>query len=209
VPPPLPPVAIKTSRSPLSEAACVGDGAWRPRAPSREACGVKLLEELKMAANEEDDKPSTSRCPQAEYMASRFILREEARGVPSRWSDWRTPDPSPLRDDNYELPGPALVPPPPPPVAMRKERSLLKDTHQATVCIPTGFVRADDLALEAGADRPAPVPSRGSVGHPHKCNIPCKYAFKNRGCKDGADCLRCHQCEWRRSFTRKEKVQAP
>mmetsp|Transcript_45833 Transcript_45833/g.106523 ORF Transcript_45833/g.106523 Transcript_45833/m.106523 type:complete len:530 (+) Transcript_45833:134-1723(+) len=41
------------------------------------------------------------------------------------------------------------------------------------------------------------VVSYGSVGHPHKCALPCKYFGKSRGCKDGKNCMRCHICVWR------------
>jgi len=44
---------------------------------------------------------------------------------------------------------------------------------------------------------PAP-PSLGSVGHPECCSFPCKFAFKGRGCKEGANCKRCHICRWTR-----------
>eukprot|EP00930_Biecheleria_cincta_P007087 TRINITY_DN10821_c0_g1_i1.p1 TRINITY_DN10821_c0_g1~~TRINITY_DN10821_c0_g1_i1.p1 ORF type:complete len:176 (+),score=29.09 TRINITY_DN10821_c0_g1_i1:48-575(+) len=39
--------------------------------------------------------------------------------------------------------------------------------------------------------------SFGSVGHPLTCNSPCKYIKKSKGCKDGANCDRCHLCEWK------------
>lgn len=42
-----------------------------------------------------------------------------------------------------------------------------------------------------------PVPSKGSIGHPFSCAAPCKYVKKARGCKDGADCVRCHLCAFR------------
>lgn len=42
-----------------------------------------------------------------------------------------------------------------------------------------------------------PTVSVGSVGHPHSCAEGCKYVSKkNRGCKDGAACTRCHLCKW-------------
>lgn len=41
-------------------------------------------------------------------------------------------------------------------------------------------------------------PSAGSVGHPHCCAAPCKFAGKNT-CKDGASCTRCHLCTWTRA----------
>eukprot|EP00931_Biecheleriopsis_adriatica_P022274 TRINITY_DN14359_c0_g1_i1.p1 TRINITY_DN14359_c0_g1~~TRINITY_DN14359_c0_g1_i1.p1 ORF type:complete len:244 (-),score=53.79 TRINITY_DN14359_c0_g1_i1:105-836(-) len=41
-------------------------------------------------------------------------------------------------------------------------------------------------------------PSLGSLGHPFCCSFPCKYAFKGKGCKEGANCKRCHLCRWSR-----------
>jgi len=38
--------------------------------------------------------------------------------------------------------------------------------------------------------------SIGSVGHPHTCAEACKYFWKNKGCKDGVHCIRCHLCRW-------------
>jgi len=46
-----------------------------------------------------------------------------------------------------------------------------------------------------GAD-PICLPSRGSAGHPTSCAAACKYFRKANGCKDGANCDRCHICEW-------------
>lgn len=55
----------------------------------------------------------------------------------------------------------------------------------------------DDRAEAEEPPSPTPVlPSLGSVGHPHSCALACKYAKKSRGCKDGADCSRCHLCKW-------------
>lgn len=47
------------------------------------------------------------------------------------------------------------------------------------------------------------APSRGSIGHPHSCAAGCKYIKKPRGCKDGADCERCHLCAFRNSKQKK------
>lgn len=38
------------------------------------------------------------------------------------------------------------------------------------------------------------VASFGSVGHPFTCADYCKYNKKPKGCKDGANCDRCHLC---------------
>jgi len=40
--------------------------------------------------------------------------------------------------------------------------------------------------------------SVGSIGHPYSCGIACKYARKQKGCKDGNLCVCCHLCIWRR-----------
>lgn len=44
------------------------------------------------------------------------------------------------------------------------------------------------------------VASAGSVGHPQNCAPACKYTNKLRGCKDGANCVKCHLCEWRHLY---------
>ncbi|CAE8716388.1 unnamed protein product [Polarella glacialis] len=43
-----------------------------------------------------------------------------------------------------------------------------------------------------------PLLSLGSLGHPDTCATGCKWAMKERGCKDGSQCDHCHLCEWRR-----------
>mmetsp|Transcript_46736 Transcript_46736/g.111149 ORF Transcript_46736/g.111149 Transcript_46736/m.111149 type:complete len:283 (-) Transcript_46736:163-1011(-) len=48
--------------------------------------------------------------------------------------------------------------------------------------------------------------SVGSIGHPYTCNLPCKYFKRQRGCKDGANCTRCHVCPWRHSAVSKAKA---
>jgi len=40
--------------------------------------------------------------------------------------------------------------------------------------------------------------SCGSVGHPHTCAAPCRYVKKQGGCRDGANCSKCHLCFWHR-----------
>lgn len=40
--------------------------------------------------------------------------------------------------------------------------------------------------------------SRGTFGHPFLCGVPCKYAGRSKGCRDGTDCLSCHTCKWTR-----------
>lgn len=42
--------------------------------------------------------------------------------------------------------------------------------------------------------------SKGTIGHPISCRgLGCKFAAKDRGCKEGGDCLRCHLCVWKRA----------
>jgi len=61
-----------------------------------------------------------------------------------------------------------------------------------------GFEAEDAQCLACG-DPEVPesnfaMDSKGSRGHPYSCASACKYIKKTRGCKDGADCDRCHLC---------------
>lgn len=56
----------------------------------------------------------------------------------------------------------------------------------------------DDMDATACGDacRPPREASVGSEGHPHTCARPCKFAGRPQGCSNGANCSRCHLCEW-------------
>jgi len=61
-----------------------------------------------------------------------------------------------------------------------------------------GFEAEETQCLACG-DHEVPesnfaMDSKGSKGHPYSCASACKYIKKTRGCKDGADCDRCHLC---------------
>lgn len=44
------------------------------------------------------------------------------------------------------------------------------------------------------------VMSTGTIGHPTSCRgLGCKFASKDRGCKEAEKCLRCHLCVWQRA----------
>jgi hypothetical protein len=49
------------------------------------------------------------------------------------------------------------------------------------------------------------APSKGSIGHPHYCAQACKYIKKQRGCKDGDKCTRCHLCVFRNKKSKKSQ----
>jgi len=53
------------------------------------------------------------------------------------------------------------------------------------------------------------APSIGSVGHPHHCNMACKYFTKKRGCKDGDACDHCHLCKWHHRMQGKPRTVTP
>lgn len=42
------------------------------------------------------------------------------------------------------------------------------------------------------------VVSIGSIGHPHVCQDACPYVKRKGGCKEGANCTKCHLCFWRK-----------
>mmetsp|Transcript_64079 Transcript_64079/g.152821 ORF Transcript_64079/g.152821 Transcript_64079/m.152821 type:complete len:303 (+) Transcript_64079:173-1081(+) len=75
-----------------------------------------------------------------------------------------------------------IIPPPPPQAQFPRQQR--KSVHPS-------------LAPGAKAGTEVVSISVGSVGHPHECALPCKYNSKARGCKDGANCVRCHICPWR------------
>lgn len=67
---------------------------------------------------------------------------------------------------------------------------------------------AGDLADKESSDQfCGVVGSVGSMGHPHSCAIACKFVKKKSGCKDGANCLRCHLCVWTRAVGRRAAEQ--
>jgi len=102
----------------------------------------------------------------------------------------------------------SLVEPPPKPVPVQAGPktnlpiALLVDQARV-IHMHTGQkdIRASDQAHSI---------SVGSVGHPRSCQQPCKYFSKPRGCKEGAQCTRCHLCKWNRyaaAFTSGKKPQ--
>lgn len=110
---------------------------------------------------------------------------------------------------------PSAVPPPPKPIADRPARGA-KRVGQVPPPSTVGALPAarNKEIAEAQSDaprlpstpgpeaaldlRPEIVISIGSVGHPLACNKACKYARRKGGCMHGAECLECHECQWRR-----------
>lgn len=78
----------------------------------------------------------------------------------------------------------------------RKKASSESDTPSTTASTESegGYgVFEEQLPGPNDTAEDAP-PSKGSIGHPHCCAQACKYHKKPRGCKDGANCDRCHIC---------------
>eukprot|EP00930_Biecheleria_cincta_P000080 TRINITY_DN10016_c0_g1_i3.p1 TRINITY_DN10016_c0_g1~~TRINITY_DN10016_c0_g1_i3.p1 ORF type:complete len:833 (-),score=155.56 TRINITY_DN10016_c0_g1_i3:251-2749(-) len=60
---------------------------------------------------------------------------------------------------------------------------------------PTGMLEQQP----AQAQREVVI-STGTMGHPISCRgLGCKFASKDRGCKEGDKCQRCHLCLWKRA----------
>mmetsp|Transcript_6479 Transcript_6479/g.11246 ORF Transcript_6479/g.11246 Transcript_6479/m.11246 type:complete len:258 (+) Transcript_6479:95-868(+) len=93
---------------------------------------------------------------------------------------------------------PVMFVPPPPEQVWARDGSSTTISDDAT---PTDS--ANDGATESvEGDGP---PSIGSMGHPYLCADACKYVKKARGCKDGANCNRCHICSWNQSAVRRKR----
>jgi len=104
-----------------------------------------------------------------------------------------------------DMPAPA-----PPPLCPMYSVALPQGAMSMAYCGGTSPMNATLSFSGQGAEAkntptPEMAPSRGSIGHPHSCNAACKYAGKQRGCKDGRNCDHCHLCCWRRNPD-KEKV---
>mmetsp|Transcript_38865 Transcript_38865/g.61415 ORF Transcript_38865/g.61415 Transcript_38865/m.61415 type:complete len:425 (-) Transcript_38865:135-1409(-) len=68
-------------------------------------------------------------------------------------------------------------------------------------------IAADSAKRPKASDADGDRESEGSRGHPHSCQLPCKYFWK-KGCKDGKNCNRCHLCPWNPQLGRPKKKKA-
>jgi hypothetical protein len=115
----------------------------------------------------------------------KLIFCEGQRGLPSLHRGWRTPDPSPSRTGLPKCAAP--------------REYIVEELDDKLVCVPcTHAEEATPVPCSPQSLEPNVVLSQGSIGHPDSCSEACKYASRARGCKDGADCDRCHLCEWKR-----------
>mmetsp|Transcript_1967 Transcript_1967/g.4331 ORF Transcript_1967/g.4331 Transcript_1967/m.4331 type:complete len:210 (-) Transcript_1967:225-854(-) len=82
-------------------------------------------------------------------------------------------------------------------VEERRDADLLDRAREQT---PSPKRRSSrDCSPWSSEEAVPPLPSLGSAGHPETCKGACKYFWKKRGCKDGANCDHCHICEWKRA----------
>lgn len=73
--------------------------------------------------------------------------------------------------------------------------------------VPSSTVTPPEGSLTCGDCSTNELPSRGSLGHPLACALPCKFAMKKKGCKDGEDCDRCHLCRFRHHIDSQRRPQ--
>jgi len=77
----------------------------------------------------------------------------------------------------------------------RKKANSESDTPSTTASTESeGGYGVFEEGLPVPNDTASDAPSKGSIGHPHCCAQACKYHKKPRGCKDAANCDRCHIC---------------
>lgn len=149
------------------------------------------------AANVGDEQEDAT--PRAVFVMKKMklIFCEGQRGLPSLHRGWRTPDPSPSRTGLPKCAAP--------------REYIVEELDDKLVCVPcTNAEEATPVPCSSQSLEPNLVLSQGSIGHPESCSEACKYASRARGCKDGADCDRCHLCEWKRPPKKSAaKKQAP
>eukprot|EP00439_Symbiodinium_sp_Y106_P069759 s278_g12.t1 len=81
-----------------------------------------------------------------------------------------------------------------------KRKGGCRDGSQCTKCHECGE-KEEPKPVESVETVPAQETqpfSCGSVGHPYTCAKACKYVWRKRGCRDGANCPNCHYCKWQR-----------
>jgi len=76
------------------------------------------------------------------------------------------------------------------------------ENDMCEMCLPNQETLVEAVSAED-------APSTGSIGHPHRCELACKYIKKPKGCKDGANCSRCHLCDFRNSKVKKDDSVQP
>jgi len=106
----------------------------------------------------------------------------------------------------------------PPDAAATLTYSEVAPPWESTVAA-TGSPSMAPLRMDSGSALPQPtlgvlssitggdVVSRGTLGHPDSCGLPCKFSKKPNGCKDGMDCPRCHACKWTKGAEHQKKMR--
>ena len=56
-------------------------------------------------------------------------------------------------------------------------------------------------------DRANLVISKGSMGHPFSCAAACRYVRRKGGCRNGSDCLLCHECFWYKTSAKHNEMR--
>eukprot|EP00931_Biecheleriopsis_adriatica_P112710 TRINITY_DN8743_c0_g1_i1.p1 TRINITY_DN8743_c0_g1~~TRINITY_DN8743_c0_g1_i1.p1 ORF type:complete len:251 (+),score=42.66 TRINITY_DN8743_c0_g1_i1:96-848(+) len=187
------------------------------------------------ATNDCGEGPSTPRgaamptvAPESgQEAASRLVFCLEERGLPALPNrGWRTPDPSPTRSGLPKcaaytaviLNGTDQERTTAPPSKTTTPPSVHSNDFQDGPIFPPhdgGHAWADmvddfsvgNMTPDAEDREMRNAASLGSVGHPYTCSEACKYVKKGRGCKDGANCVRCHLCEWKKKETRPKPLK--
>lgn len=94
-----------------------------------------------------------------------------------------------------------------------KAEPVVSEGQGATKAVPKapGSPARDCLVthrrLSSSAECSATAVSIGTRGHPYCCAPPCKYVRRKTGCRDGAECLKCHECRWQRGLPEKAELQ--
>lgn len=90
-------------------------------------------------------------------------------------------------------------------------RSAVQPSGRPTGPVATTSTTSVLCGISEDGDQAAPIQagfcgevSRGSLNHPLSCGGACKYFSKGK-CKDGADCSRCHLCQWSSKLHGKER----
>jgi hypothetical protein len=116
-------------------------------------------------------------------------------------------DPDECRTPRGQIGESVLLPPPMKLLSAREMKAVegpsapaenFEDDEGVVPPPPLPFFAGVERASERASREPPIIVSVGSVGHPHDCGPPCKYARRKGGCQHGRFCKECHQCQWAR-----------
>ncbi|CAJ1373935.1 unnamed protein product [Effrenium voratum] len=125
---------------------------------------------------------------------NRSLLTQKEQ-TPVKLMPFNTPDPTPIHPGMFGGGGLGLA-------GYNLAQHLLMQPAcpSQPMQVPVQDLRAPRATVVPPSGAKNVIISRGTIGHPTSCRgLGCKFASKERGCREGSECPRCHLCVWSRA----------